>query len=290
MKYITVIILLFLISCKQRSRVMSDISDKDSIRICETLKLDDTLRECTITFIYGDEVTCVNIMHISKEKNKYYAENIEPLESVGTIPEKRWKVELNTKQIKLYLDYINKARIIANKKYSIKYIISKSSTSRIKYQIDFINDTVRVPSVYWEELNFIEIRDTVFKKFYKELANERQRIINNTKKNLVGLWYLNNLSDNLHGNDSIVLTKKSKKYNCAWRFINDSSFESTCNSFYGFPYSKDYNVDVYGTNISLQINAGWTDSGGVKYLKNFDETFEIISLNKNKMVLKSYYR
>ena len=290
MKYIPIIIIFLLIGCKckqNKSRKLPTLSKNDSIRYCEALKLDDTLRECTLTYIYGDEFTSVNIMHISKVKNKYFAENIEPLESVGTIQEKQWKVELNADQIKLYLDYINKARIIANTKYSIRYISSKASTSRIRYQIDFNNDTVKVPSVHWDDLNFLEIRKTIFNKFYAELENERQKIIDNTKKKLIGLWYLNNLSDNLNGNDSIILYKKHLKNNCTWKFLENYSFESTCSSF---PYSTDYVIDVYGNNISLQINAGWSDSSGIKLLKNFDETFEIVYISENKMILKSYFR
>lgn len=289
MKQIIVILLIFfLIGCENNEK--KSTSSKlleDSIRISETLKLDNSLQECTISYIYGDEVIIENIIRISKKNNKFYAENIEPIEFYGTHIEKPWKVELSEEDIKLIIDYINKSRIIANTKYSIKYLQSQMSTSVENYLIEFSDDTIKVPHIYWEQLDFISLRKKIFKNKYDALNKMKEKINNEIAKSIAGKWYYTRVENLTIENDTITLEKNKRNHNCYISLDTEYNFHSTC-------YINSENVDYkyYSLDLDRQNNL-YIITQDKKNYKDDDryynyERYKIVYYDTQKIKMRSW--
>jgi hypothetical protein len=153
------------------------------------------------------------------------------------------------------------------------------------------NDTIRISShIDWPTLNYFEIRDTIFKNQYLKLEQQRKSIIDIIKRLVIGSWYVNEIKNAVRGNDSIILTKMKSKGLCKWIFYQDYKFKSNCTSEFNFTYSEDFKLTANTDKVFLEIGNGYFNGNMLDRLVNLGESFEIVQINKEKIVLKSAYR
>lgn len=258
------------------------------------VKFYDSLPICKINHTYGDEYIISEGMIISKENDSYFAQLTNPYDSFTFMPRIEWKAQLNQQNIYELIQFINNAKKIEHK-IRLKQLdsndLKRSTTSTENYYFEIPNDTIRISShINWLTLNYFEIRDTIFKDQYLKLEQQRQNIIDIMKRMVVGFWYVNEIKNAVRGNDSIILTKKKSKELCKWIFYQDYKFKSNCSSEFNFTYSKEYKITAHTDEVFLEIDNGYFNGNMLDRLVNFGESFEIVQINREKIVLKSAYR
>lgn len=258
------------------------------------IKFYDSLPICNINHTYGDEYIISEGMTISKENDKYFAQLINPYDTFTLMPHIEWKAQLNQQNIYELIQFINNAKKIEHK-IRLKQLdsndLKRYTTSTENYYLGIPNDTIRISShINWPILNYFEIRDTIFKNQYLKLEQQRKSIIDIIKRMVIGSWYVNEQKNAVRGNDSIILTKMKSKGLCNWVFYKDYKFKSNCTSEFNFTYSEGFRISTYKDKIFLEIDSGYLNGNMLDRLVNIGESFEIVQIRNEKIVLKSAYR
>lgn len=279
-----------LFSCKNQDR---DSESKIETAYKNKYTIIDSILPAEICVCHGDEgIRCFSL-RIYKEGEKYYAENLYPIVYIGVKPKELWKAELSNAQVNLCLNYINHGMRIKNHHFIDSTEDSKHSTAVSDYYFVLRKDSIRIEGqTYYDSLNYSKLQENLFSKNYKDLEDKKIDLAKNIEPKLNGLWQVNILHKETQSIDTIILNRyssnnKSKKY---WFFGKDNTFYSTTNETINLKFSKKYKLEFYEEDMSIKIEEGYSkDSLGKSHFENLDETFDILKLDKNKIILTRLY-
>ncbi|OYU82679.1 MAG: hypothetical protein CFE24_14570 [Flavobacterium sp. BFFFF2] len=238
----------------------------------------------TIILNYGDESINSYKLRVFEKKKQLFAEIRNPENSPESKLNSIWTTKLDKRKIRECKNFIQVFKSLVKSDCELR------TSALSDFTIYFPNDTLKLSTYcYWDNLDFFELRQSLFVEKFKEYERVKQEKINHINSLLKGKWYYNSPIKKLEEGDFLTLTKNnSSNYDSFWVFGNQNSFENSNNETINLKDSKDYQLD-FDKDIYLNIEGGYiTDKEGNIYVGNDGINFIIEKLSESELKLKVY--
>ncbi|WP_055445148.1 hypothetical protein [Lacinutrix himadriensis] len=238
-----IILLLILTSCNSDNIDKAEFNDFSDIEI---------------RFRTGDERIEFYSMDIFKSGEKIKAVKKRPFYYYGSVTDSTWTTEIGKSDLKLIIEFINKAE-------SIKDTCSFNSSSIDYYDIKIKGKALKiVGNCEWNGIDYDSLETKIFKHKFVELDKKREMVADSVVKSFNGFWDVYGWENGVLKNRNLVLrrtTENEPKIDGIYRWTFDKKKQSEL--------KKNLNIDIGSALIEIGAS-----------------TYKVLNIGNDKIELK----